>query len=169
MNSRDQNVETERRTDAQVAPESITESRFVSEWEVFLLCGQPSPSRKRIELYGPLTESWLHQQPERVKEQLSVLFTRFLESLSGTERAIGAPTTSDRATNHSRETEMLWLDQNKDVIKKFAENWVAIEANQLVAASPDFSTVLEQTRRRGIRVPFIVYVPPEIDSITLDF
>lgn len=168
MNSRNESIETERSEAAQGVFESPAEGQSISEWQVFLLCSQSSPERKPVELYGPLTQGWLEQQAEKAKEQLSLLFTRFLQSLLGTERAIGALATSAGPPNHAREREALWLEHNKDVMKKFADYWVAIEGDHLIAASPDFGRVLEETRQRGIRVPFIVYVPPEIESNTLD-
>jgi len=169
MNNRDESIETERSEGSEVVLENVAEGQSISEWEVFLLCSEWSQSHKPTELYGPLTEGWLHNQPEKVKEQLSLLFMRFLESLSATERGTDASSGSAQAPRYTRQREILWLERNKDDIKKFADNWIAIEADELIAASPEFSKVLEETRQRGIHVPFIVYVPPEIKSSTLDF
>lgn len=169
MNNGDDSIETERNEDSQVVLENVAEGQSISEWGIYLLCSQWSPAHKRTELYGPLTEGWLHDQPEKVKEQLSLLFMSFLESLSTTERGTDASLRSAQGPRYTRQREVLWLERNKDVMKKFADNWIAIEADELIAASPDFSKVLEETRQRGIRVPFIVYVPPEIKSSTLDF
>jgi len=158
----------ETRVDAPVITESFRpEEQFVSDWEAFLVCGKSALGRRGAELYGPLTENWLLEQPDAVKEQLSIVFMKFLESLSGKRKVAEAQPKAFTLPSKSRADELLWLENNKDILRALVNNWVAIEGDQLIAASADFSVVLEETRKQGIKVPFMVYVPSEIDINTI--
>ncbi|HEY6352201.1 MAG TPA: DUF5678 domain-containing protein [Candidatus Angelobacter sp.] len=59
----------------------------------------------------------------------------------------------------SRHTEMNWLKQNKDVFDRFAGHWIVIEKEELVANDTDYHRARETATQRGIKRPFIIFVP----------
>lgn len=63
-----------------------------------------------------------------------------------------------------RETEMRWLHKNNETVSKYAGEWTAVEGAHLVSHSSSFADVLEATRKEGIRIPFILFVPENSTS-----
>jgi len=58
-----------------------------------------------------------------------------------------------------REVEMRWLEENRETVANLGGEWIAVEGNRLVSHSTDFADVLETTKKEGIRIPFILFVP----------
>jgi hypothetical protein len=76
---------------------------------------------------------------------------------------------SIKPSHGSRETEMKWLESNKELLLSLHGKWIAVEGDQLVAADPDFSKVSEKARSSGIAVPFILFVPEHVPGSSIGF
>jgi hypothetical protein len=57
-----------------------------------------------------------------------------------------------------RTKEMKWIDEHRAA---YADQWVAVEGDRLVAAGGDASKVFSAAKAEGIRSPFVVHVLPE--------
>jgi len=55
-----------------------------------------------------------------------------------------------------RETEMQWLEEDKETVSKYGGEWIAVEGSRLVSHSSSFADVLEAIRRKGIRIQFVI-------------
>lgn len=60
-----------------------------------------------------------------------------------------------------RECEMNWLARNQDLSERFGGNWIVLEKDELVASDIDYRKAREVASRRGIKRPFIIFVPPK--------
>ena len=56
---------------------------------------------------------------------------------------------------------MKWLDENRAA---YADQWVAVEGDRLIAANVDPLNVFSAAKAAGIQIPFVVHVLPE-DSL----
>ena len=69
--------------------------------------------------------------------------------------------TSRRVPSRDRSSEMKWLDENRAA---YANQWVAVEGDRLIAANVDPLNVFSVAKAAGIQTPFVVHVLPE-DSL----
>jgi len=53
---------------------------------------------------------------------------------------------------------MLWIRENRAT---YADQWVVVEGDRLVAADSDGHKVFAAAKAAGIEVPFLVHVLPE--------
>lgn len=58
-----------------------------------------------------------------------------------------------------RQTEINWLTRNKDLSDRYGGQWIVLEKDELVANDPDYHKAREAATRRGIKRPFIIFVP----------
>jgi hypothetical protein len=56
---------------------------------------------------------------------------------------------------------MKWLEENRAA---YADQWVAVEGDRLIAANVDPLPVFSAAKAAGIQTPFVVHVLPE-DSL----
>ncbi len=70
-------------------------------------------------------------------------------------------------TKTPRERELDWMEKNKAELEQLKGKWLAIEGEELVASSFNILNVIEETKRRGISVPFLIYVPEEMQRNTM--
>ena len=68
---------------------------------------------------------------------------------------------SRRVPSRDRSSEMKWLDENRAA---YADQWVAVEGDRLIAANVDPLNVFSVAKAAGIQTPFVVHVLPE-DSL----
>jgi hypothetical protein len=61
-------------------------------------------------------------------------------------------------TSRDRCKEMKWIDDHRAA---YANEWVAVEGDRLVAAGSDALQVFSSAKAEGIRSPFVVHVLPE--------
>lgn len=127
--------------------------------------GSTSTSRQ---LRGSLAPRWLEDQPDELRTELIVLFDKFLDSLTQPLSSTPQGQQSPQPGSSRRQQELQWIDENRSQVEKLAGNWIAVEGNQLIAYSPDFSTVLAETKRCGIGTPFIVFVPEPVTGETVN-
>ena len=62
------------------------------------------------------------------------------------------------APSRDRSREMDWLVKNRD---KYADQWVVVEGDRLIAADTDGHTAFTAAKAAGIDVPFLIHVLPE--------
>ena len=60
--------------------------------------------------------------------------------------------------SRDRTVEIKWIELKRTA---YADQWVAVEGDRLVAAGPDSLKVFNAAKAEGIRHPFIVHVLPE--------
>ena len=65
---------------------------------------------------------------------------------------------SRRVLIRDRATEMKWITRNRAA---FADQWVAVEGDRLVAAAADARKVFAAAKAEGIESPFVVRILPD--------
>ena len=61
-----------------------------------------------------------------------------------------------------RQREQAWCGTHGDVLSSYAEQWVVLEGEEIIAHGEDPVELVERARERGIRSPYVFYVePPE--------
>jgi len=63
-----------------------------------------------------------------------------------------------KVVSRDRSSEMKWLHENRAA---YAQQWVAVEGDRLIAASSDPLKVFSAAKAAGIQTPFVVHVLPE--------
>jgi hypothetical protein len=56
-----------------------------------------------------------------------------------------------------RTREMKWIDANRSA---YADQWVAVEGDRLIAADTDALKVFAAAKSEGVQVPFVVHILP---------
>ncbi|MBX2991247.1 MAG: hypothetical protein KF749_08765 [Bacteroidetes bacterium] len=67
----------------------------------------------------------------------------------------------------SRELEMKWLEDNKELLATLSGKWIALEGGTLVGADVEFAKVSDKARSSGIVSPFILYVPESVPGSSI--
>ena len=60
--------------------------------------------------------------------------------------------------SRDRSREMEWLKENR---AKYANQWVVVEGDRLIAADADGHTAFVAAKAAGIEVPLLIHVLPE--------
>lgn len=60
-----------------------------------------------------------------------------------------------------RQTEIDWIARNRNLADMYGGQWVVIEKDELVTNDPDYRKAREVAKQRGIKRPFIFFVPPK--------
>lgn len=79
----------------------------------------------------------------------------------------GIRTTSMPAVSHpehvgqssSRAAEMNWLTTHKDVAEQYGGQWIVLEKDALIANHPEYQKARDAATQRGIKRPFIIFIP----------
>jgi hypothetical protein len=58
-----------------------------------------------------------------------------------------------------RQSEIDWLKRHKDLSERYGGRWIVLEKDELVASETDYRKAREAAVRRGIKRPFIIFVP----------
>jgi hypothetical protein len=64
---------------------------------------------------------------------------------------------------------MGWLVENRAALEAYRGEWLLISGRLLVAHSGDFAEIRQAIANRGIRSPFVYYVPGEEESNFIAF
>ena|SRR5215471_20160819 len=62
------------------------------------------------------------------------------------------------APAHDRASELNWIDENRAA---YADKWVALDGDRLVAAGVDALEVFAVAKQEGIETPFVVHLLPD--------
>jgi len=76
-------------------------------------------------------------------------------------RVVSPQLNSAKSQASSRQTEMSWVRRNKDLSERYGGQWIVLEKDELVASDPDYSKARGVATQRGIKKPFIIFVPPK--------
>ena len=71
---------------------------------------------------------------------------------------LGKNAATQRVPSRDRSREMKWLDANRTA---YADQWVAVEGDCLIAADADPLQVFAAAKAAGIPTPFVVHVLPQ--------
>jgi hypothetical protein len=58
-----------------------------------------------------------------------------------------------------RAAEMNWLTTHKDVADQYGGQWIVLEKEELIAHDAEYQKAREVATRRGIKRPFIIFIP----------
>ena len=64
-----------------------------------------------------------------------------------------------------RERELEWRQSHREELQAFANQWVALEGDEIIAHDRDPVRVFERTKQRGIRSPYIFYVESADENV----
>jgi Family of unknown function (DUF5678) len=64
-----------------------------------------------------------------------------------------------------RDREVEWRQTHREELQAFANEWVALEGEELVAHDVDAVRVFEQAKQRGISSPYIFYVEAADENV----
>lgn len=64
-----------------------------------------------------------------------------------------------------RVRELEWRRTHADVLKAFANEWVALEGEEIVAHGPDPVQVVNEARAKGVGTPYIFFVEPSVEGV----
>ena len=99
-----------------------------------------------------------HMQPHLESAHINI-------SLAGTGiRTTSMPPVSRRehvGQPSRRAAEMNWLAMHKDVADQYGGQWIVLEKDELVANDNEYQKAREAATQRGIKRPFIIFIPHE--------
>lgn len=64
-----------------------------------------------------------------------------------------------------RSQELEWRCTHKDEMRRFANEWVALEGEEIVAHGQDPLQVVQEARGRGVQTPYVFYVEPSGEDV----
>lgn len=64
-----------------------------------------------------------------------------------------------------RTRELEWRRTHAEVLRGYANEWVALEGEEIVAHGSDPMQVITEARARGIRTPYIFFVEPFLEGV----
>lgn len=67
----------------------------------------------------------------------------------------------------NRERELAWLERQAGQLPGLAGEYLVIDGDELVAHGLDYLKVLDEARRRGVRIPFVVRVPEHQEGYSI--
>ena len=59
----------------------------------------------------------------------------------------------------NRQMEMNWLARRKDLTECYGGQWIVLEGEQLIANDADYLRARQAATQKGIKRPFILFVP----------
>ena len=63
-----------------------------------------------------------------------------------------------------RERELAYENTHRDVLRRYAGQWIALEGAHVVANSANLSQTIAEARARGIKVPYVFFVSADDTS-----
>ena len=118
-----------------------------------------SALRKSLLEFGRTASKVLvHEHLSRVLQGLETPHIKI-----GRQRGHAKPPESKQSfiASSRRQTEVEWIARNKNLADTYGGQWVVIEKDELVANDPDYRRARDVAKQRGIRRPFIFFVPPK--------
>jgi hypothetical protein len=138
-----------------------------NEWDIYLMCN-PISMKEGPDLFGPINWAWSQEQGTEMREKLRNFLQNFCREMMEVNNNAQEIELSTRVEKKSREQEMRWIENNKDFLETLSSNWIVVEGYQLVAYSKDFSIALTQAKEKGVKVPFVYFIPESKQSETIN-
>jgi hypothetical protein len=66
-----------------------------------------------------------------------------------------------------REVEGRWMNSHPEELRKCAGEYVILEGTEIIAHGTEPVKLFEIAKRRGVKVPFIFFVPPPLPKNTV--
>ncbi|MCH8056080.1 MAG: hypothetical protein IH857_08035 [Deltaproteobacteria bacterium] len=66
-----------------------------------------------------------------------------------------------------RNRELEWRRTHADVLRAYANEWVALEGEEIVAHGGDPIQVVTEARAKGIQTPYVFYVEPTTEDVAM--
>lgn len=66
-----------------------------------------------------------------------------------------------------RSRELEWRRTHKDELRRFANEWVALEGEEIVAHGKEPVQVVAEARAKGIQTPYVFYVEPRTEDVAM--
>jgi len=60
-----------------------------------------------------------------------------------------------------RDIEARWLSEHQADLEAYRSEWVVVEGEGIAAHGTNLKTLVQETRRMGIEIPYVVWVPRE--------
>lgn len=61
----------------------------------------------------------------------------------------------------TNEQERAWINAHRD---EYLGQWVALDGDRLIAHGPDAVSVYDEARSRGVSVPYLAHVTPNVEA-----
>jgi hypothetical protein len=132
---------------------------IIQRWDATDLTHDSTKVIGSIDVYSIVNQS------DKIKKRFVDLLMEFRDVVEKAGETVESAQLLVNPTRRTREEEMKWMENNKELLIKLAGKWIAVEGSNLIAADQDFDTVLEKTKASGIKIPFIIYLTePTTDS-----
>lgn len=76
-----------------------------------------------------------------------------------------ARSTLKRATSTDRRIELKWRQTHQEVLQSYANEWVVLEGEAIIAHGSDPAKIVIEAREKGVRVPYLFYVEAKDPNI----
>lgn len=154
---------------AQILTEESLKDLTPLNCRVFFQGWEPAEWNSRsMPVQGPIDLFWFLGQSEEIKTGLVSLFSEFCKTLKEADESTKRSSEDSSEPQQSpREKEMKWIENNKELLATLSGKWIALADDQLIASSSDFEIVLNESKAKGIGVPFIVFVPEPSANATI--
>jgi len=106
--------------------------------------------RELLEASGVLADNDLREIPINLVAHLSVV---------GDLR-----TDSPSIPPSFRERELEWRSTHAETLRRFENEWVVLEGEEIIAHGSDAAQVIREAKSRGIKTPYIFFVEQESDN-----
>jgi hypothetical protein len=90
----------------------------------------------------------------------SLSSTRFIADIYENREEFSTPSAPKLATMSRRTVELEWLKHNIPANAYYRGKWVVLEQNELVAVDTSYDKARSMAKQKGIKRPFIIFIPP---------
>src|ERR1700730_3711200 len=66
-----------------------------------------------------------------------------------------------------RTVEMDWMNKHPEKLRRYTGEYVILEGTEIIAHGTDTAKLVAIAKRRGVRTPFIFFVPPPLPKNTI--
>ena len=66
-----------------------------------------------------------------------------------------------------RAIEMEWMNKHPEKLRRYAGEYVILEGTRIIAHGTDTPKMFAIAKRRGVKIPFIFFVPPPLPKNTI--
>jgi len=81
------------------------------------------------------------------------------------QEVINARRDAPRPPTHGlRERELEWRRTHAGELRRYENQWVALEEEEIIAHAPDAAQAIRQAKARGVRTPYVFFVESEFDD-----